>query len=151
MIGHDLNYWSRPPLRSLTKKVVATSIFLQGLRLAQLHVATSNPHVVTLNPVSCRDLNNTSQPQVESFIQELVATSNFLVETSFFASSTDQRRDLGLASRPQLSSIGVATSMWCRDLRFYQEYFCSLTHYFLVATCITGCLGTSGRSLNFQS
>ena len=67
------------------------------------------------------------------------------------ASSTDQRRDLELASRPQLSSIGVVTSVWCRDLRFYLEYLCRLSHYFLVATSITGCLGTSGSSLNFQS
>ena len=34
----------------------------------------------------------------------------FMAETSFVASSTDQRRDLRLASRPQLSSIGVMTS-----------------------------------------
>ena len=32
-LGRDLNDWSRPPLRSLTNKVVAASIFLQGLRL----------------------------------------------------------------------------------------------------------------------
>ena len=67
-----------------------------------LVVANSNLFVVTPYSVPCRDLEMMLRPQFESFISELVATSNFLAETSYVASSTDQRRDLKLALRPQL-------------------------------------------------
>ena len=67
--------------------------------------------------------------------QRYVATSNgalhlktscnfvFFAETSLVALLTNPRRNIRLTSRPQLYSIGVATLEWCRDRRFYFEYF----------------------------
>ena len=67
--------------------------------------------------------------------QWYVATSNgalhlktscnfvFFAETSFVALLTNPSRDIKVGSRPHFYSIGVATSKWCRYLRFYFEYF----------------------------
>ena len=70
----------------------------------------------------------TSVSVVMSRPQRYVVTSNdafhlktscnffFFAETSFAASLTNPRRDIRVMSRPQLYSIGIVTSVWCRDL-----------------------------------
>ena len=59
------------------------------------------------------------QPLFCSSTLNLVATLIFLLRLQFPLSC----RDLNGMSRPQLYSIGVATSEWCRDRIFYFEYF----------------------------
>ena len=54
-----------------------------------------------LGVYSGRDLSDWLRPPLWSLNEKLVATSISLVETSFVASSTAQRRDLRLASQPQ--------------------------------------------------
>ena len=67
------------------------------------------------------------------------------------ASSTDQRRDLKFMLRPASSSFGVATSIWCHDLRFFLECSFCLSNSFFVATSIAEWFGISGRNLAFLS
>ena len=88
--------------------------------------------------INGRNVNLPIDTSVSVFLsrsQRYVATSNgalylktscnfiFFAETSFVALLTNPRRDIRLTSQPQLYSIGVATSEWCRDRRFYFEYF----------------------------
>ena len=107
---------SRPSLRSLTNKSGCNFKFsCRDFICGSVSCCNLKLHVVTFNPVSCRDLNSTSLPQIESFILELVATSNFLTGTSFVAHqrinfmTSDWRHDLSclqLVSQPQ---CGVVT------------------------------------------
>ena len=56
----------------------------------------------------------------------------------------DPCRDIRLTSRPQLYSIGVATSEWCCDMKIL------LLNISFVVTSIFCCLGHPGRNLNLQ-
>ena len=63
----------------------------------------------------------------------------------------DPCRNIRLMSRPQLYSIGVVTSEWCRDMKILLlNISFSLDHISFVATLIFCCLGHLGRNLNLQ-
>ena len=81
--------------------MVATSVFVFMSR-PQRYVATSNGALHK---------------------KKLVATSFSLQRLLFVALLTNPRRDIIVTLRPQLYSFGVVTSEWCRDQRFYFEYF----------------------------
>ena len=66
----------------------------------------------------------------------------------------DPCRDIRLTevARPQLYSIGVATSEWCLDMKiFLLNISFSLDHISFVATSVFCCLGHPGRNLNSSS
>ena len=63
----------------------------------------------------------------------------------------DPRRDIRLTSRPQLYSIGIATSKWCCDMKIFLLHISfSLDHISFVATSIFCCLSHPGRNLFLQ-
>ena len=59
--------------------------------------------------------------------------------------------DIRLTSRPELYSIGVATSEWCHDMKILLlNTSFSFDHISFVSTSIFCCLGHPGRNLNLQ-
>ena len=67
------------------------------------------------------------------------------------ASLTDPRSDIRLMSRPQLYSIGVATSELCRDMKILLlNISFNLNHTSFVVTSFICFLGHPGPNLNLQ-
>ena len=105
--------------------MVSTSLFL--LRLQFL--------------VLCRDLK---------WSLSLKTSCNFvyLQRPFLWLSLTDPRRDIEVMSRPQLHSIGIATSKWCRDMQILLLTISfSLDHISFVATSFICCLAHPGHNL----